>query len=422
MLPLCLGAVLGLAESPVTASGARTVVLYRFSGGLDGGSPRGPLVADPSGNLYGVAEWGGGANAGVIFELSPPVGMGGAWTETVLHSFSRRAGGFGPMPGLTLDSAGNLFGTTFDGGNCPSDCGVAFELSPPSRRGGRWGFSVIHTFAGPTFGDGGGPAGSLARDAAGNLYGATHLGGDVACVNFAGPCGTVFRLSPPASRGGAWTVTVLYSFKGLPDGAAPSTPVVLDAHGNVYGTTSEGGTGRCTDGEGLTIGCGTAFVLSPSGSGKWTETVVHNFGPAQQSPNGFGFDRSDALFGSANYLLFELVPPRTQGGRWGERVLHQFVEGISGTISGSVQVPDGKGNFFGTTVTSGLTGFGTVYELSPPTVRGGAWSVTTLVRFSGGLDSNQPYGGVILGSDGSLYGTASNLGSTRGGVVFQTTP
>jgi hypothetical protein len=118
---------LGASATPVDAT---FTAIHIFSG-ADGGTPMGPLISDAGGNLYGVAEYGGAGKVGVVFELSPPPQKGGQWTETVLHQFAKGPTGWGPQPGMAVDRSGDLFGVTFDGGNCAYGCGVAFELSPP---------------------------------------------------------------------------------------------------------------------------------------------------------------------------------------------------------------------------------------------------------------------------------------------------
>jgi hypothetical protein len=164
--------------------------------------------------------------------------------ESVLYAFQGGNDGELPEAGLVADKAGNLYGTTVAGGSvvssiCPSGCGTAFQLKPPSTAGGVWTESVIYNFQEGL--DGAGPAGSLIFDDAGNLYGTTNGGGgSTLCRSGAGAvgCGTVFRLSPPSTTGEPWTETVLYSFQGGSDGAGPEAGVVLDHAGNLFGTTA----------------------------------------------------------------------------------------------------------------------------------------------------------------------------------------
>ena len=253
--------------------------LYSFIGDGNGGDPAGNVVFDTNGNLYGTTVLGGiisGVNCGasvgcgVVFELSPPSGGSGPWTETPIYSFAGKADGSYPYAGVIFDSKeGNLYGTTATGGaksgpvcKGTNGCGVVFEVSPPSGGSGNWTESVIYTFGGGS--DGGFPYAGLIFDSNGNLYGTTVQGGNTTganCSDFDG-CGVVFKLSPPSGGTGAWTETPAYAFNGASDGGFPYAPPVLDFHADLFGTTSDGGTlsgSNCTD-EG---GCGVVFELSP---------------------------------------------------------------------------------------------------------------------------------------------------------------
>ena len=236
-------------------------ILYFFGNLPDGQYPFGALLRDQAGNLYGTTNTGGTSNAGTVFELSPsPSG----WTEQVLYDFTGGSDGGFPLAGLIADEQGNLYGTTTAGGdlNCGAlgSCGVVFELSPSPHR---WSETVLYTFTGSP--DGADPLfGALIRDGAGNLYGTTSQGGiATGCYGEVG-CGTVFELSP---NGSGWTETVLYSFTGEADGNAPIGPVTMDAHGNLYGAAYYGGdlnsnSPACQYG-GSPIGCGVVFKLTP---------------------------------------------------------------------------------------------------------------------------------------------------------------
>jgi uncharacterized repeat protein (TIGR03803 family) len=222
----------------------------------DGAFPAAALVVDEAGNLYGTTTIGGNNGScsdrsgnegcGTIFEFSP--GTGGVWTETILFNFS--------LSPLTIDSKGNLYAPDAAGGNttyCTYGCGSVYELSPSS--GGNWTATVLYNF-GAFKGDGQTPLGTLTFDATGNLYGTTAEGGAPGCSIASSGCGTVFRLSP---SGGGWTESALYSFTGpYKDGAFPTTGVILDAAGNVYGTTNEGGVDQ-----GYYTSGGTVFEVSP---------------------------------------------------------------------------------------------------------------------------------------------------------------
>ena len=224
----------------VTPSG-REIVLHRFRfpnpaappklRRRDGAHPLSGLVADAAGNLYGATELGGLHNKGTIFKVSP------TGKETILHTFSGTADGYGPYGNLVFDAQGSLYGTAFSGGT--QNYGTVFKLDPKGT------LTVLHNFT--AMADGAHPAAGVVRDAQGNLYGTTSFGGD--------SWGTIFRLSP------AGVLAVLYTFTGQADGASPLAPLIMDADRNLYGTTSEGGNfgGGCP----RPYGCGTVFKLTP---------------------------------------------------------------------------------------------------------------------------------------------------------------
>ena len=228
-------------------------VLYAFNG-TNEGRPSAALIIDAAGNLYGTA-YGVPYHCGTVFKLAP--GANGQWTETVLHDFGaiRNAPNRGcqPSAGLVFDAAGNLYGTTSTGG-AHIYFGTVFKLAPGAN--GQWTHTVLHSFSSQN-GDGGYPYDTPTLDAAGNLYGTTYSGG----MNGAG---TVFKLTPGAS--GTWAETVLHSFSGGRDGADPYGGLTFDAAGNLYGTTNFGGTHY-----------GVVFKLTPGANGKWAETVLHRF-------------------------------------------------------------------------------------------------------------------------------------------------
>ncbi len=227
------------------------IVIYRFQGPPDGQNPAyGNLVFDATGAAYGTTEFGGQqtgcsrSSCGTVFKL---ISSGGNWTESILYAFAGDPDGAQPIDGVIFDDAGNLYGTTFQGGTY--GYGTVFQLTPS---GGGWTKTILHQFTGGA--DGGQPVASLTRDSSGNFYGTTTLGG-------AGG-GTVFEISP---SGGGWTFGVVYAFSGG-YGSGPAAPVALDAAGNLYGTTF--GTGAYNG--------GVVFKLAPSGAG-WTYTALHEF-------------------------------------------------------------------------------------------------------------------------------------------------
>ena len=410
-------------------------VIYNFLGGNDGiGSS--DLIADQAGNLYGTSFDGGGpAGAGTVYELSPPAQPGGNWTETILYAFSY-AGlgtGIGPSAGLAMDSAGNLYGTTWLGG--PGGGGVVFELSPPVVQGGTWTFSLLYGF-GSQNNDLDSPEARLAIDKAGNLYGTTVSGGTGLC---AGGCGGVFKLAPPAQPGGAWTETVLFNFHGWFNSQGGETGgttggVVLDANGSLYGTALPPANPD-----------GIIFRLTPPKHkhGKnWAHTLLYSFkGFADGAfPDELVFDKNGNLYGVTSYggsggpncfgspcgTVFQLTP--TPSGPWTHTVLYSFNGGTEGGFGypGPALTLDAAGNVYGTTPIGGDPscqsgiGCGTVFQLAPPAVQGGSWTETILYRFAGGSDGAGP-GGLTFGEGGLLYGPAG-AGANSDGLIFAITP
>lgn len=240
------------AISPPSQSGRSWTerVLYSFQADSFGGASG--LVLSPSGSLYGTI-----ANAEQVFQLSPPPTGSGAWTESVLYTFTSADTGLLPGGGVILDGTGALYGVTAEGGLYFG--GLVYQLSPPSTQGGAWTENVLYSFS-PGSGDGSYPDGGVIFDSSGALYGTTSLGGDGLCTAEGPGCGTVFKLSPPATLGEAWTESFLYSFQGVGDGAYPSAGVFLSG-ASLYGPTWMGGTGICESQQGQ-LGCGTIFQIT----------------------------------------------------------------------------------------------------------------------------------------------------------------
>jgi uncharacterized repeat protein (TIGR03803 family) len=282
-------------------------VLYNFcseGGGYctDGADPFDAPILDKARNLYGTTRDGGANGGGVAFELTPGFAN---WTETVLYSFAAYNGdGFHSWAGLIFDAAGNLYGTTEEGGAACTGvkCGTVFELSPGS--GGKWNETLLHSFNGT---DGAGPYAGVVFDASGNLYGAAFHG--AGNCNSLG-CGTLFKLTHGAD--GKWKYRVLHRFPNGNDGANPNGPLVLDKVGNLYGTTQYGGgSGKCP------AGCGVVFKLSPGKKGSWTYSVLHRFtGGADGAEPWIGptIDAKGNLYGTTMFggtgggVVFELTP------------------------------------------------------------------------------------------------------------------
>jgi uncharacterized repeat protein (TIGR03803 family) len=339
---------------PTGGSGPWTEsVIYSFGNTTPFG-PESGMIFDAKGNLYGVVPGGGGSSDGFAYELSPPAGGTGPWTETVIQTFTGANGQY-PVGSLIFDAKGNLYGTaTADGAN--GNGGVVFELSPPSSGSGPWSEAVLYSFCSLAgCADGSTPYGTLVFDAKGNLYGTTYAGG--ASAN---PNGTVFEVSPPAGGTGTWTEKVLYSFcsvSGCTDGYEPLGGPVLDATGNLYATTFRGGSD----------GFGTVLELIPPAAGStWTESILLSFNGSDGANPHFGsliFDASGNLYGTGQNgpsgVVFELSPNTT-------------------TLLSSSQNPSDVGEVvkFTATVSGGLSPTGTVAFTSNGAIITGCGAVT----------------------------------------------
>ncbi len=220
--------------------------------------------------------------------------------ESVLYQFNGGADGAMPMAGMTADKSGNLFGTTNAGGgaaDCASGCGTVFELSPPAQRGDPWTETVIYSFQGGS--DGANPQVPMIVDSKGNLYGSTSEGGDGNCgdIGLTG-CGTIFELAPPRRAGAPWTERLLYSFQGVPGGrgdgdAAWPNGLVFDGNHNLYGLAYSGG--HCTTDETGTDCNGAAFRLKKSSQRGWSEKVIYRFRGVTGAPAGPVLDTAGNL-------------------------------------------------------------------------------------------------------------------------------
>jgi uncharacterized repeat protein (TIGR03803 family) len=359
--PFGCGTVYQLTPPAQSSSPWTETILHAFEGGkADGADPASPITFDEAGNLYGTTVIGGAANAGIVFELSPPVQHNGAWTESMLHSF---APNLGFPSGLVFDRQGNLYG---EQNGFPNTYGTIFELSPPAIQGKEWIYRVLYTFS-PSLLGGVLPEGGLVIDEDGNLYGVTQFGGDSGCADGVG-CGVVFELMKPTHPGGAWTERVLYSFTGINgDGAQPSSGVIFYGGNHLYGTAADGGN---------EIGDGTVFELSTTTGGSWTEATIYQFDESIGRPFGrVVFDKQGNLytttFSSPNGggEVLELSPPATQGNPWTFTPLYDFscnnlsCDGGGTLFSGLIF---DKGNVLYGTATYGGTGnSGVAFKIIP---------------------------------------------------------
>ena len=402
------------AEAVIPGGGSgQETVLYSFAGGADPNLPYAGVIIDKAGNLYGTTELGGAYNQGTVFELTP--NPDGTWTENLLYSFTGGADGGQPSAGLIFDAAFNLYGTTNfgGGGSCSLGCGTVFELTPAS---GSWTESVLYTFTGGS--DGREPYARMVFDAAGDLYGTTLLGGNVGAVCSSG-CGTVFKLSPGS---GKWTESVLYTFEGGSDGASPYDGLTFDTAGNLYGSTYAGGAyGNGTIFK-LTPGAGGSWTES--------RLHAFTGGSDGKYPLGdLILDAAGNLYGTTfqggaqGYgVVFELAP--ASKGRWKEKVIHTFQNTpAANPIAGLVM--DSAGNFYGTTISGAKGnscggGCGTLFKLAPAS--GGGRTYSLLHVFGQGTDGYHPSGDLILDPSGNLYGTTQAGGPQGAGMVFEIAP
>lgn len=367
-------------------------VIHAFSGG-DGSDPIASVALDGSGNLYGTTVYGGANGLGTVFKVDT------TGTETVLHSFTGQGGdGANPYAGLVLDAQGNLYGTTNAGGNLScgqySGCGTVFEVTTGGAE------KVLYAFQGGT--DGLLSQTGLVRDAQGNLFGTTYAGGNLGC-DFGFGCGTVFKLDPTGAKtilynfsgtdgqapqqltldstgnlygttyyGGVYGdgtvfkldttshLTLVYSFTDGPqDGSRPAAGVLLDSQGNLYGTTTSGGANYV----------GTVFKVDTTGQ----ETILYNFtgtaGDGEQPYAGLVLDSQGNLYGTdfngGNNSLGGTVFKINANGT--ETVLYRFTgSGGDGFRPEAGMVMDASGNLYGTTTSGGTAGNGTVFRLTPP--------------------------------------------------------
>ncbi len=327
----------------------KETTLYSFTGGNDGSFPHAGVIGDAKGNLYGVASNGGADHSGTVFELSPPAKGDTTWTQTTLYSFTGGKDGADPQAALMADSAGNLYGTTYSGG--VSGNGVVFELIRHKHKG-TWTYRRLWNFTGGN--DGGVPVSALSMDSAGNLYGTTTQGGT-------GVVGTVFELSPGANKWN-WTESVLYNFTGNSDGGEPMGNVLLGSDGNIYGTTA--------------------------GYGEFNNGVV-----------------------------YRLTAPQS-GGSWGFSVLHAFQGGSDGEVPRDGLIQDANGTLYG--ATAGFAeSYGNVFQMNTD---GSNYNVIYSIIGGQGFTGNGPWQTVSLGADGAIYGTTYADGASSYGEVFQLTP
>jgi uncharacterized repeat protein (TIGR03803 family) len=436
-----LQATILVALALLTARGGAAQVfatISEFQGGSEGANP-GNLIFGTNGALYGATASGGSSGYGTVFELAPLTGD--TWGKVVLFSFNG-ADGASPSPNSTLafSSSGALYGTTFAGGSGDSG-GTVFELAPPTAVGGAWTQTVLYSLPGSTgmrapwggvlvgpggqlygtawateefFGENAGgavfmltppatPGGTWTESTVfsfwpptplgqGSESGLVSVGGSLYGTNtdYDSDCGRVYELSPPATVGGAWTGTTISTFEG--GGCGPIAGLTVGKGGVLYGTTYAGGSGTCEFQYGPLNGCGTVFQLTPPATvgGAWTETVIYNF---------TGLD-GDGLYPATAVLL-----------------------GKDGVLYGTTQ--------FGGSATSGSPcegygaggaleplGCGTVFQLTPPAKPGGVWTETILHSFTGRDGEGLEPGSLTMNAAGDLFGSTLWGGAAEAGTIF----
>ena len=412
-------------------------VIYNFTGGPDGDQPQAGLSMDQAGNLYGTTcgelgiEGGGPSSSGTVFKLSR---KGSGWVFTRLYAFQGGMDGAGPCSRVIIGPDGNLYGTTVTGGANPGDCkwrdsfkgcGTVFKLSPPpnvpSSVMGNWTKTVLHYF---NWSDGAFPIlGDLTFDQAGSIYGTTWAGGT-------GIDGTVYKLT--ATNDG-WTESVLANFGSNEHaGEFPTAGVVIDAAGNIYGTTWYVAIGSCSS---PLAYMGAVYQLTRSGP-EWIENDLYCFqgsGDGEMPFAGVVFDDHGNLYGATTIdgpgdhdlrggTLFKL--DASQG--WAFNLLYHFRgDGFSSTGTWTSLTPTdgpwGEKNFYGMTHRGGKYGGGTIfswtYQCAGDTCD---WQLNTLWDF--GVvqnDGGGPISNLIFDADGYAYGTTTGGGTYNKGTVFR---
>ncbi len=375
-----------------------TKLIYSFAGGADGEYTDTELVMDSAGNLYGTSVQGGTNASGTVFQVTPE------GVHTVLYNFTGGADGGEPYKGVTLDAEGNLYGTavTGGGGSCEGGCGVVFKLT---NSGGVWTQTVIHAFTGA---DGSGPGSPVSVDKHGNVFGTTPTGGKYGM-------GVIYVLQPVE---GGWKFRVVHAFTGGADGGGGSAGrLLIDGLGNLYGVCTVGGVN----------GFGTVYEVSlAKGQVEFTTLYAFKDQPDGALPySGLAFDKAGNLYGTTYYAGANdlgTVYKLTRGyGSWTETVLYSFKGKADGGNPISGLVADTSGNFYGTTSADGAScGCGTIFKMT----RGssGNWTESVVFRFPGDPNEGTAYNGLVSDGTGHYYGATVNGGTANDGTIYEFIP
>jgi uncharacterized repeat protein (TIGR03803 family) len=446
---LALTVVAVCLAAPWSGASAHTFkTIYTFcqkANCTDGKAPNAGVIADASGKLFGTTASGGPGAHGTVFELVPNVKKT-KWAERTIYTFCPHddcSEGASPNGGLIEDTAGNLYGVTYQGG--PANEGVVYELSPPAAGKKKWTFAVLHRFCvkagcidglGPSHKLGyAGAASGAPYDGVSPLYGVAAGAG-----NTAG--GVAFQLTP---QPGKWDYKIIHAFCGnvcTDDGAGPDSDLIADDAGDIYGTTDSGGV----------AGFGTAFKLIPNAQKtKWAETILYAFcsgasgcaADGYQPTGGLVLDQDGNFWGTTVYggnvsnacalescgTVFKLAPG---SGGVTETAAYRFcaeancadgaqtAAGSGTTTTFGTPATDGAGNLFGATQFGGANRSGTVFELNA----NGYSVLYSFCQMSECTDGSDP-STVILDGAGDLFGTTSGGGNStfgNGGTVFELTP
>jgi uncharacterized repeat protein (TIGR03803 family) len=403
-------------------------VLHSFANGVGGAWPWSQLTLGNGGHIFGTTFHGGNRGqqacqddleeqgCGTVFELYQ---RNGNWLFNVLYAFQFQNGAY-PHEGVIIGRDGVLYGPARTGGltnPCTvSGCGTVYKVQPSPARPTT---AIESWLLNPIYeftgtdNDGANPSSGLVQDAAGNLYGGNYGGPD--------NCGVIYQLS---RSGGGWTLTDIYNGFYCPEGSVGIVPggLVFDSAGNLYGTTYNGGHISCVAAQ----GCGTVFKLTNTGSG-WVGTTLYEFNETTDGgfPGGLVMDAAGDLYGgtaaggpNGGGTVWELSP---SNGGWTFNVLHSFQYSMNNFdvgVQGRLAM-DASGSLYGVTMVEGAFGAGNLFKLTPSN---GSWTYTDLHDFTGGNDGAYPLQGPTLDANGDIFGTTSFGGVGNYGTVWEMTP